>query len=68
MVREIVPVTCPACGESQNILPGGFDPDVEPFGPVFCMVCQREFGQSEYLTGLEQRLIFLNSLTGPELG
>lgn len=37
MVREIVPVTCPACGESQNILPGGFDPDVEPFGPVFCM-------------------------------
>jgi hypothetical protein len=65
MTHEIVPVDCPSCGERQNILPGEFDPEKEPFGPVSCMVCNREFNQSEYLNGLKDRLIYLRSLTGP---
>ena len=65
MAREIVPVMCPACGESQNILPGDFNPDKEPFGPVSCMVCQRPFTQPEYLSGLDQNLNYLKTLKGP---
>ncbi len=67
MVREMVPVACPACGEYQNLLPGGFDPDVDPFADVVCMVCRRPFSKSEYLTGLNQRLDELNALDGPRL-
>jgi len=65
MTREIVPVACPACGEYQNILPGGFDPDSAPFGPVACMVCRREFSETEYLTALNRRIEELNALDGP---
>jgi len=53
---EIMPVPCPHCGEAQNVTPGGFDPEAEPFGPVSCMVCGRKFGRDEYLTGLRARL------------
>ena len=63
--REIVPVTCPGCGESQNILPGDFNPDAQPFGPVSCMVCGRNFSQMEYLSGLAKNLLYLESLKGP---
>lgn len=66
MTREIVPVNCPSCGESQNVLPNGFDPDTTPFGPVSCMICHRQFDQSEYLAGLQKKLTYLRSLTGPE--
>ena len=66
MVCEIVPVRCPECGESQNILPGNFDPQFSPFGPVSCMICSRNFSQTEYLSGLEKKLRYLNNLAGPE--
>ena len=68
MVRELVPVACPACGELQNILPGGFDPDKEPFGPVVCMVCRRPFSRAEYMNGLAERLQELQVLSGPAVG
>ena len=35
-------------------MPGGFDPDRDPFGPVNCMVCGHEFSREEYLAGLAQ--------------
>tara|TARA_B100000579_G_C22419842_1_gene660294 strand:+ start:137 stop:343 length:207 start_codon:yes stop_codon:yes gene_type:complete len=66
MVCEIVPVMCPQCGESQNSLPGNFDPHATPFGPVSCMVCNHNFSQSEYLSGLEKKIDYLNGLEGPE--
>ncbi|OHC80066.1 MAG: hypothetical protein A3B62_05380 [Rhodospirillales bacterium RIFCSPLOWO2_01_FULL_65_14] len=56
MAIEIMPVPCPHCGEAQNVTPGGFDPEAEPFGPVTCMVCGRKFSQDEYLAGLKERL------------
>jgi hypothetical protein len=65
MNREVVPVACPECGEYQNMLPGRFDPDATPFGPVICMVCRRPFSKVEYLTGLNQRIDELNALDGP---
>jgi len=65
MVRELVPVACPSCGELQNILPGGFDPDADPYEPAVCMVCRRPFSRVEYLTGLNRRLEELNALDGP---
>jgi len=67
MTREVVPVACPACGEYQNMLPGGFDPDADPFDAVICMVCRRPFSQIEYLTGLNRRIDELNVLNGPRL-
>lgn len=33
-------------------MPGGFDPDRDPFGPVSCMVCGRDFTRDEYVAGL----------------
>ncbi len=63
---EICPVTCPVCGENQNTLPGDFDPQAEPFGPVHCMVCGHAFEQAEYLRGLETRRRELDSLSGPQ--
>ena len=47
----ITPVPCPDCGEAQNVTPGGFDPEAEPFGPVTCMVCGHEFTRDEYRVG-----------------
>lgn len=52
MTRTLYPVFCPRCDEAQNTLPGKFDPDREPFGPVGCMVCGHEFSREEYLAGL----------------
>tara|TARA_Y100000813_G_scaffold41853_1_gene28668 strand:- start:188 stop:406 length:219 start_codon:yes stop_codon:yes gene_type:complete len=54
MTRKLYPVSCPRCGETQNVLPGGFDPDRAPFGPVTCMVCGHEFSREEYLEGLDR--------------
>jgi len=56
MTRTLVPVPCPRCNESQNTAPGGFDPDADPFGPVCCMACGRQFTREEFLAGLEERL------------
>ncbi len=61
----IYPVPCPICGESQNILPGGFEPHVEPFGKVNCMICNHQFSKSEYRAGLDARARALAMLTGP---
>ncbi len=52
MSDSLPPVACPQCGESQNIMPGGFDADKSPFGPVNCMVCGRAFTEREYKEGL----------------
>lgn len=54
MAAKLVPVTCPKCGESQNRHPGGFDPDRDPFGPVLCMGCGREFTAHEYRSSLQK--------------
>lgn len=59
------PVRCPVCGESQNTLPGKFDPHAEPFGPVHCMVCGHAFTRAEYLSGLELRRRQLDAMRGP---
>lgn len=56
MTDAILPVPCPHCGEAQNVTPAGFTPEAEPFGPVTCMVCGRQFTKDEYLAGLEERL------------
>ncbi len=66
MSDQIYPVACPICGESQNILPGGFEPYAEPFGDVNCMVCNHQFSRHEYLSGLDARARALASLTGPQ--
>jgi hypothetical protein len=54
--KEIVPVPCPVCGQRQNRAPGPFDPDREPFGPVFCMACGHAFTRDEYHAGWRQAL------------
>ena len=50
------PVPCPDCGEAQNVVPGGFVPEAEPFGPVTCMVCGHEFTKAEYRDAQKARL------------
>ena len=65
MLDHIYPVTCHICGESQNTIPGEFDPQADPFGPVSCMVCNHQFSQSDYLKGLEAKARFYGALTGP---
>lgn len=65
MPETIYPVACPICGECQNILPGGFQPQAEPFGKVSCMVCNHQFSRLEYLAGLARRRQELLTLTGP---
>ncbi len=52
MAKSLYPVPCPRCDEAQNVLPGGFDPDQAPFGPVTCMVCGHTFSSEEYRQGL----------------
>jgi hypothetical protein len=54
MARELYPVSCPNCGEAQNAMPGGFNPDRDPFGPVTCMVCGNDFSREDYMAGLER--------------
>lgn len=63
--RNLVPVTCPVCGESQNTMTGGFDADGLPAGQVTCMVCQHQFGREEYLRSLEIRRQEFARLTAP---
>ena len=53
MLKELIPVKCPACNEAQNTMIDGFDPRLEPFGPVDCMVCGHQFSRDEYLEGLK---------------
>lgn len=53
-LQKLLPVSCPRCGEAQNTMPVGFDPDKVPFQNVSCMACGRVFSQKEYLIGLEQ--------------
>ena len=67
MHRELFPVPCPQCGESQNVTLGGFDPDANPFGPVICMICGRPFSCDEYLAGLEARLRALEKMAPPSV-
>ena len=55
METTTLPVPCPNCGEAQNVIPGNFDPEAEPFGPVTCMVCGHDFSKDEYMTGREAR-------------
>ncbi len=55
MTTTTLPVPCPQCGEAQNVIPGGFTPGAEPFGPVTCMVCGHEFTKDEYWAGLKAR-------------
>ncbi len=61
MTMTVLPVPCPQCGEAQNVIPGNFDPEGEPFGPVSCMVCGRDFVREDYLAGLKQRLVEMES-------
>ena len=65
--KNLLPVTCPRCGESQNIIDGGLNTDGIPVGTVSCMVCQNTFPQDEYLQGLETRRQEFNLLTGPKV-
>ena len=37
-----------------NAMPGGFDPDRVPFGPVTCMVCGHDFTRDDYLDALSR--------------
>jgi DNA-directed RNA polymerase subunit RPC12/RpoP len=54
MAKNFGPSRCPRCGERQNRMPGGFDPDAEPFGHVQCMACGHRFTRREFLAGLEE--------------
>lgn len=63
--RNLVPVACPVCGESQNTMTGGFDADGLPAGQVNCMVCGRRFGRDEYLRALEISRQDFARLPGP---
>ncbi len=55
MPPAISPVPCPQCGEAQNVTPGGFDPEAEPFGPVTCMACGHVFTRDEYMKAEKAR-------------
>jgi len=66
--RDLLPVTCPVCSESQNTMSGGFDGEGLPAGPVACMVCGHAFGRDEYLRGLETRRQEFRQLGGPGAG
>lgn len=54
MAKNFGPSRCPRCGERQNKMAGGFDPDAEPFGPVLCMACGHGFTRREFLDGLAE--------------
>ena len=63
--NNLLPVTCPVCGESQNTMVGGFDADGLPKGTVNCMVCRHAFQRDDYIRGLELRRQEFASLIGP---
>ncbi len=65
MLNELIPVKCPNCGEAQNTMPDGFDPRLDPFGPVDCMVCGHHFSRDEYLKGLELRRLEMEMWAPP---
>ena len=56
MTVKTLPVPCPECAEAQNVIPGGFTPEADPFGPVTCMVCGHEFTRDEYMKAQKARL------------
>ncbi len=66
--KNLLPVTCAVCGESQNTMNGGFDAAGLPAGDVNCMVCGHVFGRDEYLRGLEIRRQDFARLAGPQSG
>jgi hypothetical protein len=66
VLSNIYAVKCQICGESQNTVPGGFDPRAEPFGPVTCMVCNNQFSQTDYLAGLDAKASSYMARTGPK--
>jgi len=63
--KNLLPVTCAVCSESQNTMHGGFDTDGLPAGTVNCMVCGHVFQRDEYLRGLETRRQDFARMTGP---
>ena len=65
--KNLLPVPCPRCGESQNTIVGGLNADGLPTGEVSCMVCQNIFERSEYLKGLQNRHQEFECLTGPQV-
>ena len=64
MAKSLYPVPCPRCDEAQNVLPGGFDPEQAPFGPVTCMVCGHSFTQDEYRQGMAEIAAKRNAARG----
>ncbi|MEK9724187.1 MAG: hypothetical protein VW405_12010 [Rhodospirillaceae bacterium] len=64
--KNLLPVTCPMCGESQNTMFGGFDADGLPAGQVNCMVCGHAFSREAYLRGLDIRRQDFALMAGPE--
>ena len=65
--KNLLPVICPRCGESQNTIVGGLNADGLPTGEVRCMVCQNVFERNEYLKGLQNRHQEFERLTGPQV-
>ena len=63
--KNLLPVTCSRCGESQNTIVGGLNSDGLPAGEVSCMVCQNIFQHNEYLQGLKNRRQEFERLKGP---
>ena len=63
--KNLLPVTCPVCGESQNPMVVGFDADGLPAGTVNCMVCRHTFQRDAYIHALEIRRQEFARLTGP---
>ncbi len=63
--KNLLPVTCPVCGESQNTMVGGFDANGLPAGTVNCMVCRHEFQPDAYIRALKLRRQEFARLTGP---
>ncbi len=63
--KNLLPVTCPVCGESQNTTVGGFDANDLPAGTVNCMVCRHAFQRDSYIRALELRRQEFARLTGP---
>ena len=63
--KNLLPVTCPVCGESQNTMVGGFDANGLPAGTINCMVCRHEFQPDAYIRALKLRRQEFARLTGP---
>ena len=63
--KNLLPVTCPMCRESQNTMVGGFDANGLPAGTINCMVCRHEFQPDAYIRALKLRRQEFARLTGP---